>query len=118
MVYLSLQAVSRRASPTACATGGAFQGLWRRAATARRHAEVRVCEAVVDGGPVGLAPPSAGAGRHLLYGAGQSGPAVRLVWRVVTATFWGARARLLDGKFVGPNGPWRGGAPSATGNVA
>ena len=42
---------------------------------------------MVDG-PVGLAPPSAGSGRHLLYGAGQSGRAVRLCWRHRPAGAW------------------------------
>ena len=63
----------------------------------RRLAEVRGCEAMVDG-PVGLAPPSAGAGRHLLYGAGQSGRAVRLRWRHRPAGAWLAQLSERSGQ--------------------
>ena len=63
----------------------------------RRLAEVRGCDAMVDG-PVGLAPPSAGAGRHLLYGAGQSGRAVRLRWRHRPAGAWLAQLSERSGQ--------------------
>ena len=52
---------------------------------------------MVDG-PVGLAPPSAGAGRHLLYGAGQSGRAVRLCWRHRPAGAWLAQLSERSGQ--------------------
>ena len=52
---------------------------------------------MVDG-PVGLAPPSAGAGRHLLYGAGQSGRAVRLRWRHRPAGAWLAQLSERSGQ--------------------